>query len=127
MYFSYEQCSSTKSRPACPEAFHFRPGPGSPPRAQCSCGSLAGNPYFIDLEALVEEGVLTREECGACDFGKKAILQFFPLDRELELEIFVKLNVKIAFSSIVVQGILPALPDVLGWEEGLPGGLWENL
>ena len=37
-----------------------------------SFSSFAGNPYFIDLEALVEEGVLTREECEACDFGKKA-------------------------------------------------------
>lgn len=34
-----------------------------------SFSSFAGNPYFIDLEALVEEGVLTEEECEACDFG----------------------------------------------------------
>lgn len=34
-----------------------------------SFSSFAGNPYFIDLEALVEEGVLTQEECAACDFG----------------------------------------------------------
>ena len=34
-----------------------------------SFSSFAGNPYFIDLEALVEEGVLTKEECGKCDFG----------------------------------------------------------
>lgn len=31
--------------------------------------SFAGNPYFIDLDALIEEGVLTREECEECDFG----------------------------------------------------------
>lgn len=34
-----------------------------------SCSSFAGNPYFIDLEALIQEGVLSQEECDACDFG----------------------------------------------------------
>lgn len=34
-----------------------------------SFSTFAGNPYYIDLEALVEEGLLTREECDACDFG----------------------------------------------------------
>lgn len=31
--------------------------------------AFAGNPYFISLEALVAEGVLTAGECGAVDFG----------------------------------------------------------
>ena len=31
--------------------------------------SYAGNPYFISLEALVEEGLLTKEECESADFG----------------------------------------------------------
>ena len=31
--------------------------------------AFAGNPYFISLEALVEEGVLTQEEIDAVDFG----------------------------------------------------------
>ena len=31
--------------------------------------AFAGNPYFISLEALIEEGVLTEEECDAIDFG----------------------------------------------------------
>ena len=31
--------------------------------------AFAGNPYFISLDALVEEGVLTTEECEAIDFG----------------------------------------------------------
>lgn len=31
--------------------------------------AFAGNPYMISLEALIEEGVLTRRECGAVDFG----------------------------------------------------------
>ena len=34
-----------------------------------SFSTFAGNPYFIDLDALVKEGVLTRAECRACDFG----------------------------------------------------------
>ena len=34
-----------------------------------SFSTFAGNPYFIDLEALIEEGVLTRAECDQVDFG----------------------------------------------------------
>lgn len=34
-----------------------------------SFSSFAGNPYFIDLETLIEEGVLTEEECEKCNFG----------------------------------------------------------
>ncbi len=34
-----------------------------------SFSTFAGNPYFISLEDLIEEGVLTREECGEADFG----------------------------------------------------------
>lgn len=34
-----------------------------------SFSTFAGNPYFIDLEALVEKGWLTEKECMACDFG----------------------------------------------------------
>lgn len=34
-----------------------------------SFSTFAGNPYFIDLESLIEEGLLTEEECEACDFG----------------------------------------------------------
>ena len=37
-----------------------------------SFSTFAGNPYFIDLEALIEEGVLTKAECDAVDFGNKA-------------------------------------------------------
>lgn len=35
-----------------------------------SFSTFAGNPYFIDLEALIEEGVLTQEECDEVDFGE---------------------------------------------------------
>lgn len=34
-----------------------------------SFSTFAGNPYFIDLTALIQEGVLTEEECRSCDFG----------------------------------------------------------
>lgn len=34
-----------------------------------SFSAFAGNPYFIDLDRLVEEKLLTQEECGAADFG----------------------------------------------------------
>ena len=37
-----------------------------------SFSTYAGNPYFIDLEALVQEEVLTKEECDAVDFGEDA-------------------------------------------------------
>ena len=36
-----------------------------------SFSTFAGNPYFISLEALMEEGVLTTEECDEADFGKR--------------------------------------------------------
>jgi len=31
--------------------------------------AFAGNPYMISLDALIDEGVLTKEECDAVDFG----------------------------------------------------------
>lgn len=34
-----------------------------------SFSTFAGNPYFISLEALIEEGVLTEEECDEAVFG----------------------------------------------------------
>ncbi len=37
-----------------------------------SFSTFAGNPYFISLEELIDEGVLTEEECDAADFGTKA-------------------------------------------------------
>ena len=35
-----------------------------------SFSTFAGNPYFISLEALIEEGVLTKQECDSIDFGE---------------------------------------------------------
>lgn len=37
-----------------------------------SFSTFAGNPYFIDLETLIEEGLLTKQECDTCDFGDNA-------------------------------------------------------
>lgn len=34
-----------------------------------SFSTFAGNPYFIDLGTLIDEGYLTKEECNAYDFG----------------------------------------------------------
>lgn len=34
-----------------------------------SFSTFAGNPYFISLEKLIEEGVLTKKECDQADFG----------------------------------------------------------
>lgn len=34
-----------------------------------SFSTFAGNPYYIDLEQLIEEGLLRREDCEKCDFG----------------------------------------------------------
>ena len=37
-----------------------------------SFSTFAGNPYFISLKALVEEGVLTKEDCEKVNRGKRA-------------------------------------------------------
>ncbi len=37
-----------------------------------SFSTFAGNPYFIDLEILIEEGLLTKQECDSADFGDNA-------------------------------------------------------
>ena len=37
-----------------------------------SFSTFAGNPYFIDPEMLIEEGLLTAKEADSYDFGKKA-------------------------------------------------------
>ena len=49
--------------PVCPTSYGDSP--------YQSFSTFAGNPYFISLEALIEEGVLTQEECDSADFGKK--------------------------------------------------------
>lgn len=51
--------------PICPTSYGDSP--------YQSFSTFAGNPYFISLEALIEEGVLTKEECDAVDFGNDPI------------------------------------------------------
>ena len=47
--------------PLCPTSYGDSP--------YQSFSTYAGNPYFIDLDHLIEEKLLTRKECQACDFG----------------------------------------------------------
>lgn len=47
-----------------------------------SFSTYAGNPYFISLEDLIEEGVLTKEECDSADAW--AHPELFQLDEELK-------------------------------------------
>lgn len=35
-----------------------------------SFSTFAGNPYFIDLETLIDQGYLTKQECDSYDFGE---------------------------------------------------------
>ena len=50
--------------PVCPTSYGDSP--------YQSFSTFAGNPYFISLEQLIKEGVLTREECDVADFGSDA-------------------------------------------------------
>jgi len=47
--------------PLCPTSYGDSP--------YQSFSTFAGNPYFISLEALTEEGALTENECNSVDFG----------------------------------------------------------
>ena len=47
--------------PICPTSFGDSP--------YQSFSSFAGNPYFIDLNTLIDEGVLSEEDCKSADFG----------------------------------------------------------
>lgn len=38
-----------------------------------SFSTFAGNPYFISLTSFIKEGLLTRKECAAIDFGKDPV------------------------------------------------------
>ena len=38
-----------------------------------SFSTYAGNPYFIDLQELIREGVLQRQECEEADMGSREI------------------------------------------------------
>lgn len=65
-----------------------------------SFSTFAGNPYYIDLEKLIEQGWLTKAECDACDFGgseeyvdyEKMYLSRFRLLRRASKNAFAKGN-----------------------------------
>jgi len=48
--------------PLCPTSYGDSP--------YQSFSTFAGNPYFISLEKLIEDGLLTKQECDSVDFGK---------------------------------------------------------
>ena len=48
--------------PICPTSYGDSP--------YQSFSTFAGNPYFISLEKLIEEELLTEEECNSVDFGE---------------------------------------------------------
>ena len=57
---------------------------GDSPYQSFSC--FAGNPYFIDLDLLVCENLLSQEEINACDFGDNALaVDYTPYLRRLFL------------------------------------------
>ena len=47
--------------PICPTSYGDSP--------YQSFSTFSGNPYYIDLEALIQDGLLTRDECRKIDFG----------------------------------------------------------
>jgi len=51
--------------PLCPTGFGDSP--------YQSFSTFAGNPYMISLEELIEEGLLTKEECDSIDFGDSEV------------------------------------------------------
>ncbi len=75
-----------------------------------SFSTFAGNPYFVDLETLISDGLLTAEECAACDWGeyenqvdygriyqsRKAVLwkafKRFDLESDREYQDFIRQN-----------------------------------
>lgn len=45
-----------------------------------SFSTFAGNPYFIDLQCLIDEGLLSKKECDEADFGKnKGSIDYYKL------------------------------------------------
>lgn len=55
-----------------------------------SFSAFAGNPFYISLEALTDEGVLTKEECEAVDFGEDPVKIDFDKLNSLRLPLLRK-------------------------------------
>ena len=51
-----------------------------------SFSTFAGNPYFIDLETLIEDELLTKEECDQADFGEN--------EEEIDYEKYIMQDLK---------------------------------
>ena len=66
-----------------------------------SFSSFAGNPYFIDLDKLIDEGLLTRSECDLPDFGND------PVDIDYEKLYFGRFKLyRKAYDRAKKQGLL---------------------
>ena len=68
-----------------------------------SFSTFAGNPYYIDLELLIEEGLLTKEICDGYDFGDN---EHYVDYEKIYLSRFKVL--KIAFENAKKQGLMEA-------------------
>ena len=68
-----------------------------------SFSTFAGNPYYIDLEILIEEGLLTKEICDGYDFGDN---EHYVDYEKIYLSRFKVL--KIAFENAKKQGLMDA-------------------
>lgn len=68
-----------------------------------SFSTFAGNPYYIDLEILIEEGLLTKEICDGYDFGDN---EHYVDYEKIYLSRFKVL--KIAFENAKKQGLMEA-------------------
>ena len=68
-----------------------------------SCSTFAGNHYLIDLEALVEEGVLTRSECDSMDFGSREDDIDYDTDYDIEESLTPQPIVPVEEIPIVVE------------------------
>ena len=55
-----------------------------------SFSSFAGNPYFIDLEELIEEGLLSAKECESIDWGGSSSYVDYDKQAEFRLELLKK-------------------------------------
>ena len=105
-----------------------------------SFSSFALNPYFLDLELLIDEGLLTLEECDACDFGSDpAAVDYGLLYRNrmpLLMTAYARAREREGFAEAMAEfessaswledyAVFMALKDVMGgkpwyeWDEGL--------
>lgn len=71
-----------------------------------SFSSYAGNPYFIDLDMLIEEGLLNKEEADRFDFGEDELIDYgkLYLHRESLLKIaFSRFKKDESFENFVLE------------------------